>query len=117
MENNPEMEAFNAFWKGVASFWRSFWRKAATQGMLVMMLIATNIGLVLWVDNRNSEIRHQRMEFKAEIAELRNEYRKDLAVLRSVVDSLKTGLDDCNTARIKAEAQNAAYLEMIKRKR
>lgn len=117
MENNPEMEAVKAFWSGVASFWRSFWKKAATQGMLVMTLIAMIIGLVLWVDNRNKEIRQQRMEFKAEMADLRSEYRHEISILKFAIDSLREGLDDCNEARIKAEAQNAALLEVVKRKR
>lgn len=114
MENKPEMHAIREFWKGVGYFWAQFWRRATNQGMLVMTLFAAIIGLILWVDNRNAEIVHQRLEFKQEIAELRTEYRKDIAYLKGVIDSLKAGLEDCQTARYKAEAQNATLLELIK---
>lgn len=115
MENeNPVMKEFLA---GFAGFIKSFWKKAATQGMLVMTLLMMIVGLILWVDNRNKEIRVQRMEFKAEIAELRNEYRHEIAVLRTMVDSLRTGLEDCNAARIRVEGQNAALMALLKEKK
>ncbi len=111
MENNPAMKAF---FRGLAIFWDSFWKKAANQGMLVMTLLAMIIGLIFWVDNRNTEISEQRLEFKAEIAVLRNEYRQDIYKLSLVIDSMRQGLDDCNTARIRVEAQNATLMSILK---
>lgn len=112
MENNPIMKEFLA---GFAEFIRTFWRNAAKQGFSIMLLIVTNVGFVLWVDRLNSDILRSRAEHRAEIQDVRAEYRGDIARLRIVIDSLRTGLDDCNEARIRAEGQNAVLLEMVKK--
>ena len=107
----------NEFWKGMSDFFRSFWHNAAKQGFSIMLLIITNVGFVWWINNLNSDRKVEKSECKAEIAELRNEYRGDISRLRTVIDSLRLGLDDCNAARIRAEAQNAALMEIMKKKR
>jgi hypothetical protein len=56
-------------------------------------------------------------DHRAEIIEIRNEYRGDIQRLRVVIDSLKNGLDDCNAARIRLESQNATLLAFMKQKR
>ena len=89
----------------------AFARSAAKQGFSIMLLIITNVGFILWVDAITTAQHRERLEHRAEIAELRNEYRADIARLRTVVDSLRIGLDDCNEARIRVEGQNAALMK------
>lgn len=117
MEENKENLVMKEFWAGFATFIRSFWQHAARQGFSIMLLIVTNCGFILWIDNLQTDRRKDRLEHRAEIAELRIEYRHEIARLRLVVDSLRTGLDDCNAARIRVEAQNATLLAMLKEKK
>lgn len=115
MENkNPVM---TEFWQGLAAFVKSFWNQAARQGFSIMLLIVTNVGFIFWIDRLNSDMLKMRAEHRTEIIEIRNEYRGDIQRLRVVIDSLKTGLDDCNEARIRLESQNATLLAFIKQKR
>jgi len=106
-----------AFLIGFAGFIKSFWTHAARQGFSIMLLIMTNAGFILWIDNVQTDRRKDKLEHRAEIAELRNEYRGEIAGLRLVVDSLRTGLEDCNAARIRVEGQNAALMALLKQKR
>jgi hypothetical protein len=105
------------FLAGLSGFIRSFWTHAARQGFSIMLLIVTNVGLILWIDNIGIDRRRDKMEYRAEISDLRNEYRHEIARLRVVIDSLRTGLEDCNAARIRVEGQNAALLALLKHKR
>lgn len=112
-----ESPVMKEFWAGFAGFIKSFWIHAARQGFSIMLLIVTNCGFILWIDNLNTDRRKDKLEHRAEIAELRNEYRHEIARLRVVIDSLRTGLEDCNAARIRVEGQNAALMALLKEKK
>lgn len=112
-----ERHVMKEFFAGFARFVKSFWIHAARQGFSIMLLILTNVGFVLWIENLHTDWRKDKLEYRAEIAELRSEYRHEIASLRVVIDSLRTGLEDCNAARIRVEGQNAALLALLKHKR
>lgn len=112
-----ERRVMKEFWAGFSGFIRSFWTHAARQGFSIMLLIVTNVGLILWIDNIGRDRRRDKMEHMAEIADLRNEYRQEIARLRVAVDSLRTGLEDCNEARIRVEGQNAVLMALLKGKK
>lgn len=114
MENNPVMKELC---QGFATLLGSFFRTTAKSGLAIIILVVANCGFIFWIDNLNADRRKERIEFKMEIAELRADYKADIQRLRVVVDSLRTGLEDCNEARVRAEAQNATLLQIIKSKR
>ena len=114
MENNPVMKEL---WQGFATLVGAFFRTTAKSGLAITILVIANVGFILWIDNLNAERRRERIEFKNEVAELRADYKADISSLRTVVDSLRNGLEDCNEARVRAEAQSAALLQIIKGKK
>lgn len=105
------------FWNGFAAFIKTFWANAAKQGFSIMLLIITNVGFIFWINNLSNDRQADKLEHKAEIADLRNEYRLEISRLRVVIDSLRTGLDNCHEALIRAESEKAALIAVLKQKR
>lgn len=105
-----------AFFAGFADFMRTFWRRAANQAFVVMVLLVLSLFLAIWIRNLEKDRHAERMEYKADMAMLRNECRREIEALNLRIDTLSRGLEDCNEARIRVEAQNAALLQIIRKR-
>lgn len=107
-------EIMTAFLNGFIALVNSFFRHAARSGGMIMVLVIANCGLILWIDQLNKTIRETRMEHKAEMAELRSEYRSEIRRLNAVIDSMGTRINDCHESLLKAEGEKAALLALLK---
>lgn len=105
-----------AFFEGFAEFMRTFWKRAANQAFVVMVLIVIAGFLAIWIHNLEKDRQAEHLEYKADMSIMRNEYRSEIIELNLRIDTLRKGLDDCNEARIRVEAQNAALLQIIKKR-
>lgn len=106
-----------AFLEGFKVFIGKFWQRASDQAFLIIVLLLIVAGLVFWVNRLQEENRALRLEYKQEIADLRNEYRRNDERLNTRIDTLLKSADDCNEARIRAESQNAVLLRLLNAKR
>lgn len=96
----------NAFLNGLAEFISKFWQSASKQSFPLMLLLVINLFLINWLDKMDKEQKEQSIVHKQEVAELRNECRRDLEHLREVVDTLRHQMQKCIEARARLEAQN-----------
>lgn len=104
------------FLNGAGTFISRFWEKASRLSFASMLLIV-GVGISIYIIKAQEAQRlEDKQAFKKELADLRNECRRENAVLNSRIDTLLQGLNDCTQARIRAESQNAVLLQLLNRK-
>lgn len=104
-----------AFWDGLAEFISDFWRAASRQGFAIMLLLFANIALVYWIRGMTKAQEADALAHKHEIAELRNECRRELEGMRVEIDTLSAEMQKCIEARARLEAQNLFFQRQLKR--
>jgi hypothetical protein len=112
---NPQLK--QEMIKALSLLINAFVRSAVARGLSTIILSLACTGLIIWIDQQNKAIREMRLEHKLELSEIRNEYRKEIASMRSIIDAIAEKADDCQKALIKSEGEKAALLAVIKMKR
>lgn len=105
------MQALQA---GLAEWIKSFFQIAAKKGLAIFVLAGATIGLsaaVVYLFRINNDLRDNfRIEIKAQIAEVRNEYRTEIS-------DLKTRLSVCEEERVQFQIRVATLETIVKSKR
>lgn len=104
-----------AFWHGLAQFISAFWQSASRQGFAIMLLLFVNIGLVYWISGMTELQKSDALAHKQEVAELRNECRRELERMRVEIDTLRREMQKCIEARARLESQNLFLQKQLKR--
>ena len=85
------MDALN---RGAADLIGSFVKAAARSGLAVLILLGCVGGLTWFALRIDAQRRQDKAEFKAELAEARNEYRSELAACNAAREKLADTVKD-----------------------